>query len=145
MARFDEKQLDVVTGFSPSPDGLKPVATSASLIRRFFAVLTDLSLLAALTFALLPLLPASRDALSVFALAGFILLVSYYYFVASWLLWRKTVGGTIFDVRVVAADGDTIPLMSATMRWIGVWMSILTAGIGFLIGLPNKLSGTVQR
>ena len=141
MGRFDEKELDVVTGFSPSHDGQKPVAAS-SIARRFFAVLTDVSLLAALTFALLPLLPSSRDALSVIALAGFILLVSYYYFVASWLLWRKTIGGTIFDVRVVAADGETIPFMSATMRWIGVWMSILTGGIGFVVGLPNRLSNT---
>lgn len=144
MARFDEVELEVVADSSPSrtDDGLKPVATKAPLLRRLFALLTDLSLFAALTFALLPLLPASRDLLSLIALGGFIVIVSFYYFVGSWMLWRKTVGGTIFDVRVVGEDGESMPLVSATMRWAAIWMSVMTCGVGFAIGLPSRLSST---
>lgn len=144
MGRFEEKELMVVTGFSPSTphDGLKPVATNAPILRRVFALLTDLSLFAALVFALMPLIPASRDVLSIVALAGFVVIVSYYYFVGSWMLWRKTVGGTIFDVRVVGDDGESMPLKSATMRWVAMWMSVATCGAGFLAALPDRLSNT---
>ena len=136
MARFDEVELEAVMLDAPAP----PATTSR--LRRFFALLTDLSLFAALTFALLPLLPTSRNTLATIALSGFIVVVSYYYFVGSWLLWRKTIGGTIFDIRVVANEGDSLPLMSATMRWAGLWVSVLTLGIGFLFAVPNRLSGT---
>ena len=138
MARFDEVELVNPDGQSVTTDA----ASSAPLLRRVFALLTDLSLFAALTFALLPLLPSSNPAWSILALTGFIVVVSYYYFVGSWMLWRKTVGGTIFDVRVVARDGESMPLMSATMRWFGMWLSVLTGGLGFVIGLPNRLSNT---
>jgi len=141
MARFDEVELQAVEVDVPAGDAPQRL-TKAPRLRRLFALLTDLSLFAALTFALLPLLPASRHAFSIVALAGFIVVVSYYYFVGSWLLWRKTVGGTIFDVRVVAEDGESMPLVPATMRWIGMWLSVLTGGIGFVIGLPNRLSNT---
>jgi uncharacterized RDD family membrane protein YckC len=146
VGRFDEQELHVAAGFSPSSDGLKPITTShiakASLLRRLFALLTDVSLFAALTFALMPLIPASRDVLSLVALAGFVIIVSYYYFVGSWMLWRKTVGGTIFDVRVVGEDGVSMPLKSATMRWAAMWMSVATCGAGFLVALPDRLSHT---
>src|SRR3954471_13480131 len=114
MARFDEVEFQAVA------DTPVAAAGKAPFVRRLLALLTDLSLFAALAFALKPLLPASRDAFSLVALAGFIVIISYYYFVGSWMLWRKTVGGTIFDVRVVAEDGESMPLASATMRWAAV-------------------------
>lgn len=141
MARFDEVELQAVP--LDAAVAVEPVpATKASFVRRVLALITDLSLFAALTFALRPLLPSNRDAFPIIALAGFIVIVSYYYFVGSWMLWRKTVGGTIFDVRVASNEGDSLPLMAATMRWAGVWISVLTAGIGFLIALPDRLSNT---
>ena len=144
MARFDEVELQAVP--LDAAVAVEPVpAAKAPLARRFLALITDLSLFTALTFALRPLLPSNRDAFPVVALAGFIVIVSYYYFVGSWMLWRKTVGGTIFDVRVVANEGDSMPLMTATIRWAAVWLSVLTCGIGFLFALPDRLSNTSSR
>jgi uncharacterized RDD family membrane protein YckC len=145
MARFDEVELQAVPAEvqEPAADApAPPKIAKAPILRRLFALLTDLSLFAALTFALMPLLPASRDVLSLVALGGFIVIISFYYFVGSWMLWRKTVGGTIFDVRVVGEDGESMPLVSATMRWAAIWMSVMTCGIGFAIGLPSRLSST---
>jgi uncharacterized RDD family membrane protein YckC len=145
MARFDEVELQAVPVDVEGPAADVPPAQEipkAPILRRAFALLTDLSLFAALTFALMPLVPASRDVLSIVALAGFIVIVSFYYFVGSWMLWRKTVGGTIFDVRVVGEDGDTMPLTAAVTRWAAMWMSVVTCGIGFVIGLPGRLSNT---
>jgi uncharacterized RDD family membrane protein YckC len=114
---------------------------ASSRFQRLLALLTDLSLFVALALALSPLLPASMSWPAVAALGGFILVVSYYYFVGSWLLWGKTIGGAIFDVRVVAAGGDAMAFKNASLRWIGVCISLLTGGIGFaLAGLPSRRS-----
>jgi uncharacterized RDD family membrane protein YckC len=145
VARFDEVELQAVPGNVEAevPAAAAPQEVAkAPILRRVFAILTDLSLFAALTFALMPLVPASRDLLSLLALAGFVVIVSFYYFVGSWMLWRKTVGGTIFDVRVVGEDGESMPLASATMRWAALWVSVMTCGLGFVIGLPSRLSST---
>lgn len=134
--RFDEMELET----TPSVEPLSPVACdlSPSRFRRMFALLTDVSLFAALTLALSPLLPATRDAFAVAALIAFVVMVSYYYFVGSWLLWGKTIGGAIFDVRVVA--GAMTP-RSATLRWLGLVLSLLTGGTGFLFALlPSRRS-----
>jgi uncharacterized RDD family membrane protein YckC len=141
MPRFDEVELQAVPLGAVVPDEPQQVAT-ASALRRLLALLVDLSLFAALAFALLPLLPASRDLVSTAALSGFIAVVSYYYFVGSWMLWGKTVGGTIFDVRIVAADGEALPLWGASMRWVAIWISVLTCGIGFIVSLPDRVSAT---
>jgi len=132
--RFDEMELDglaaVIEEAPPSDD--------APRFRRLLALLTDLSLFAALTLALAPLLSPNRDAFAIASLAGFVILISYYYFVGSWLLWGKTIGGAIFDVRVVS---DAMTPRSVTMRWVGMIASMLTAGVGFLFAaLPSRLS-----
>jgi uncharacterized RDD family membrane protein YckC len=142
MTRFDEIELQAVPLGAVVAGEPPPSAAPASRLKRFLAFLTDLSLFAALTFALMPLVPASRDSLSVAALAGFIVIVSYYYFVGTWMLWGKTVGGTIFDVRIVGGDGESLPLLGATARWAALWISMLTLGIGFLLSLPDRLSQT---
>ncbi len=114
---------------------------ACSRFQRLLTVLTDLSLFVALALALTPLLPASMSWPSVAALGAFILLVSYYYFVGTWLLWGKTIGGAIFDVRVVAAGGEAMAFKNASQRWFGVCLSLLTGGIGFaLAGFPSRLS-----
>jgi uncharacterized RDD family membrane protein YckC len=105
------------------------------------ALITDLSLFLALALALSPLLPAKFTWTTIAGLAGFVLIISYYYFAGMWLLWGKTIGGTIFDVKVVSSDAASMALRRATMRWIGVVASLITGGIGFLLAmLPSRLS-----
>ena len=129
--RFDEVEFEPVpfddTSTEPAGD------TAAPRLRRLAALIIDLSLFAALALALSPLLPSSRSTLAVSALAGFGVVVSYYYFVGTWLLWGKTIGGAIFDVRVVPASAGAMSLKSATLRWLGLYLSLATGGIGFLL------------
>ena len=144
MKRFDEVELQAVPLIEdalPAPTVLEPASPHASRFNRLLALLTDLSLFAALSLSLSPLLPASKNAIAIGALAGFVLMTSFYYFVGTWLLWGKTVGGTIFDVRVVAREGTSMSFKAATLRWIGVVASLLTGGIGFLLaGFPSRQS-----
>src|SRR5205809_5570606 len=113
----------------------------APRFRRLLALLIDLSLFVALTLALSPLLPAKFKWCAVLGLAGFVLLISYYYFVGTWLLWGKTVGGAIFDVKVIASDRGVMAFRRASQRWAGVILSLLTAGLGFaLAAFPSRLS-----
>jgi uncharacterized RDD family membrane protein YckC len=134
--RFDELELDGMAAAGDDDDDAP--TDDAPRFRRLLALLTDLSLFAALTLALAPLLPPSRDPFAIASLAGFVIIVSYYYFVGSWLLWGKTIGGAIFDVRVVS---EAMTPRVATMRWIGMVVSMLTAGLGFLFAaLPSRRS-----
>ena len=64
------------------------------------------------------------------------------------MLWGKTIGGTIFDVRVAAAQG-AMSLRAATLRWTALYLSLFTAGIGLMLAalpsrlsLPDRMSGT---
>jgi uncharacterized RDD family membrane protein YckC len=96
--RFDEIELQAVTvDVDPAP----PPAPS-SIFKRLAALLIDLSLFAALGLALSPLLPASMSAISIASLAGFVVIVAFYYFAGTRALWGKTIGGAIFDVRVAS-------------------------------------------
>ncbi len=144
--RFDEVELEAV----PLIDVIIPDDTTdaAPRIKRLMALLADLSLFAALALALSPLLPQPATWIHYTALAGFVVVMSYYYFVGSWLLWGKTIGGTIFDVRVAAAQG-AMSLRAATLRWSALYLSLLTAGIGLMLAmlpsrqsLPDRMSGT---
>lgn len=141
--RFDEVELEAVPlGDADLPESDSRPSSSARWYKRLLALLTDLSVFAALTLALYPLLPSAPEWLHVAALAGFLIVVSFYYFVGTWLLWGKTIGGAIFDVRVVSTEREAMPLRSATLRWVGLYASLLTGGIGFLFSLPNRLSRT---
>jgi hypothetical protein len=136
--RFDEPELETTPTLDAPPVSAVAATPPASRFRRLFALLTDLSMFGALTLALQPLLPPTRDAFAIASLAGFVVVVSYYYFVGSWLLWGKTIGGAIFDVRVIA---EAMTPKAATLRWIGLYLSMLTAGIGFLFALlPSRRS-----
>jgi uncharacterized RDD family membrane protein YckC len=150
VQRFDEIELQPV----PPIEELPAVETllddsDAPLSHRLLALLTDLSLFVALSLALSPLLPAARNWPATLALGGFVVMISYYYFVGSWLLWGRTVGGTIFDVRVVSENDGAMSLKSASLRWLGIYIAFLTAGVGFAIAalparrsLPDRISGT---
>ena len=142
MRRFDEIELQSVPLVIEEPAAVAVTAagSSASRLRRLFALLTDLSLFAAISLALLPLLPSPPGIGAVIALSGFVLVVSYYYFAGCWLLWGKTVGGAIFDVRVTSAT-DHMSLRQASTRWAALLLSLATGGLGFLLAaLPSRRS-----
>ena len=142
--KFDEVELESVP-FEIAATTTEPAAgADAPRLKRLAALIIDLSLFAALALALSPLLPAARGPLAVGALAVFVVVVSYYYYAGSWLLWGKTIGGAIFDVRILPAHTARTPAMSlrsATLRWLGLYLSLATAGIGFLLAaLPARRS-----
>ena len=137
--KFDEMELESVP-FEITTSTEPAIDTDAPRLKRLAALIIDLSLFAALALALSPLLPATNRPLAIFALAGFVVVVSYYYYAGSWLLWGKTIGGAIFDVRVVPAQWPAMSLKSATLRWLGLILSLAT-GIGFLLAaLPSRRS-----
>ena len=150
--RFDEVELEAVPlgGIVEEdvPAVVEETSGEAARWRRMLALLTDLSLFAAILLALSPLLPQPLAWMPVTALAGFVVVLSYYYFVGAWLLWGKTVGGAIFEVRVVAEEG-AMGLRDASMRWAAVYLSFALGGLGFLLALlpsrrslPDRLSHT---
>lgn len=97
--RFDEIELQPAV-FEPESSAPPSPPATASFFKRLAALLTDLSLFAALGMAMSPLLPASMSVISIASLAGFIIIVAIYYFAGTRALWGKTIGGAIFDVRV---------------------------------------------
>ena len=138
--RFDEIEFESVP-FDISSTTEPAADTDAPRLKRLAALIIDLSLFAALALALSPFLPASRNPWSIGALAGFVVVVSYYYYAGTWMLWGKTIGGAIFDVRVVPAHTRAMSLKSATLRWLGLYLSLATGGIGFLLAaLPSRRS-----
>ncbi len=150
--RFDEVELEAVPlgGLDEDVPAVAVVASTgdAARWRRMFALLTDLSLFAAVVLALSPLLPQPLPWMPVAALAGFVVVLSYYYFVGAWLLWGKTVGGAIFEVRVAAEEG-AMTLRDASMRWAAVYLSLALGGLGFVLALlpsrrslPDRMSHT---
>jgi uncharacterized RDD family membrane protein YckC len=151
--RFDEVELEVVPLGSEEPAARVVEAEAASddatRMRRLMTLLTDLSLFAALLLTLSPLLPEPATVLSVAALGGFIVVLSYYYFVGTWLLWGKTIGGAIFEVRVVSDLDRAMSLRAASTRWAAIYLSLLSGGLGFALAalpsrrsLPDRMSGT---
>lgn len=150
--RFDEVELaPVVFELPEEPVDAAPVIPDAAAPRfkRLLALLTDLSLFVALSLALSPLLPVMFSWTAIASLAGFVVIVSFYYFVAAWLLWGKTVGGAIFDVKVIVQNGGAMSFQRAARRWAGVYLSLLSGGLGFMLAalpsrlsLPDRVSGT---
>lgn len=156
--RFDEVELEMVPLGTEEviPDAIAaaapPVqvpADEAPRMKRLLALLTDLSLFAAVVLALSPLLPQPATWLHFASLAGFVIVLSYYYFVGTWMLWGKTIGGAIFDVRVVPEDRGAMSLSSASTRWGATYLSLALAGLGFMIAalpsrrsLPDRMSNT---
>lgn len=158
--RFDEIELypdsfpaDILhhpAEIVPSPAITEPQA-AVSLWKRAITFLTDAILFIALGLALTPLLPspASQHLPAWISMAGFILLISFFYFVGSWLVWGKTLGGALFDVKIVGENGEPASVHAATGRWLAMFGSIATCGIGFALAilpsrrsLSDRLSGT---
>jgi uncharacterized RDD family membrane protein YckC len=130
-----------VTLDSVSPQTGAREINAAPRFRRLFALLTDFSLFAALAIGLSPLLPETRNWMAAASLGGFVFVVSFYYFVAMWMLWGKTIGGAIFDVKVVSTGDRSMRLKTAMLRWAALYLSLMTGGIGFLLAvLPSRRS-----
>ena len=130
--RFDEVELEAVPLMieDEPPAPVLPSSPSrssdeASWWRRALAMFTDLSVFAALALALSPLLPQPLTFLPTVSLGGFVLVFSYYYFVGSWILWGKTIGGAIFDVRV-SESARTV--RGASMRWLILILAVSVTG-----------------
>ena len=154
--RFDEVDLlpEPTSAAAPALTVAEPmeVASSApaSRWRRIAAALCDLSLFIALGLVLSPLLPPTNDLAESLAASwpiyigycGFLLLLSYHYFSGSWLLWGKTIGGAIFDVRVVADDErSALSAVQVSKRWGATLLSVVTAGLTFVPALlPSRRS-----
>jgi hypothetical protein len=140
MPRFDEIELEPAV-FDPPQAGRdrtrsrrSPPSPPPRAAHRPVA-------LRALALALSPLLPPAPRWEAFVGLGGFVLVISYYYFVGAWLLWGKTIGGAIFDIKVIPADAGAMALKNASLRWAGVCLSLLTVGIGFtLAALPFRVS-----
>lgn len=135
----------------------RPTARPAPRFNRLLALATDVSLFAAVGLALSPLVEIReslvatfRDApLGISALTAFLLLLSFYYFPLCWMIWGRTVGAAIFDLRVVSEDSSAVTAPQAARRWTATLLSLLTGLIGFLPGLlpsrrtiPDRISAT---
>lgn len=131
--RFDEIELESVPlGIDdavPQTAVVEPETDRAPFGKQFLAVLTDVSLFAALVLALTPLLPQPFDWTHIAALAGFAIVISYYYFVGTWMLWGKTIGGAIFDVRVTPSTDRAMSLRDASVRWATRYLSLAAAAL----------------
>jgi uncharacterized RDD family membrane protein YckC len=140
--RFDEIELEAVAlGIESESEAAVAEEDRARWHKRLLALLTDLSLFVALTLALSPLLPPAASWLAAASLAGFVVVISFYYFVGSWMLWGKTIGGAIFDVKLVADEGAlSVPV--ASLRWIVFVGSLLVAGLPLLFRVPDRVAGT---
>lgn len=110
----------------------------------------DLSLFVAAAIALSPIIPDGDGANPArLAVVGFLTLVSLYYLSLGWMVWGKTIGAAIMDIRVVSQNLGDVDLRRAARRWAGTILSILTLGLGFvpaLFGerktLADLMSGT---
>ena len=126
--RFDEVELQAVPFEAEEAAPSPPAAPRTQRVKHLLALLTDLSLFAALSLALSPLLPQPTTRLALSALAGFVLMLSFYYFVGAWALWGKTIGGAIFDVRV-----EKRTLRAAALRWLWLVAGMTVIAVAVLI------------
>lgn len=138
MPRFDEIELH---GHHDDEVLIAPVRSDreAPLLRRIIAFIIDFSLFVAAAIAMAPIIPEGQDATGArLAVIGFLILVSLYYLSLAWMVWGKTIGGAIMDIRVVSQSLGDVDLRRASRRWAGTVLSILTLGIGFLPVLFGK-------
>lgn len=148
MARFDEIELQGRASAPDEPDTPPQRGGDASIVRRAIAFIIDLSLFIAAAVALSPVVPEGSRAIPAWiAVGGFLILVSLYYFPLGWMVWGKTIGGAIMDVRVVSRGLGDVNLRQAARRWAGMILSILTLGAGFapaLIGERRTLADRIS-
>ena len=110
---------------------------------RFGAVLVDAVILTVVNFVLTAIIGSTAVFLG--------LAVGIVYTIGFWTASGATPGKMVFGLRVVTVDGDPIGLDKAIIRYIGLWVNVLTLGIGYLFiafrkdkrGLHDLIAGTV--
>lgn len=150
MPRFDEIELHGREGSKPADRLEGPRLEPAGILSRAVAFIIDLSLFVAAAIAMSPIIPPGHGSLPArLAIVGFLILVSLYYLGLGWMVWGKTIGAAIADVRVVSDDLGDVNVSQATRRWAGTILSLLTLGVGFLPGISgqrrtmaDRMSGT---
>jgi uncharacterized RDD family membrane protein YckC len=142
--RFDEVELAPVVFDLEEPEPAAPAANArvpAARWKRLLTLLTDVSLFVALALAMSPVLPVGMNAMAIAALVAFVVLLSFYYFVGSWMLWGKTIGGIIFGVKIIPIGATAMTFKQAAKRWVGFVVSLAAGGLGFALAiLPSRLS-----
>ncbi len=131
--------------------------TSASLGRRFGAILYDSLLVLALMFlGTLPFI-AVRGGQPVdpgnILYQVILLLITYLFFVVFWSRFGRTLGLQSWRLRIETADGSKPGFAAASLRFFAAIISWLPAGLGFWWQLWDKdgltwhdrLSGTCLR
>lgn len=137
--RFDEIELIGTARPSsasvPVENGAPRPESGAPLWRRALALGLDLSLLGALVLTLGPLFPMGIDLRAALAIAGFVATFSLCYFTSGWMVWGRTLGGAVANVRVVTDDHLGVTFRRSFLRWTGLVISLATAGVGFVPAL----------
>lgn len=119
-----------------------PTLQRVGLPRRLVAIAYDLLLIAALLMVLTGLIFAARggtpfDAQSLW-FRLMLLTACWAYFAWSWTSGGQTVGMRAWRLVLTRRDGSTVGLGQATLRYLAGWVSILTAGLGFLWSLIDR-------
>ncbi len=110
---------------------------------RFAAVLIDAVILTVVNLVLSAIFGSTA------ALLG--LALGIVYTIGFWTASGATPGKMVFGLRVLTVDGDPIGLDKAVLRYIGLWVNVLTLGIGYLMiafrkdkrGLHDLIAGTI--
>ncbi len=116
--------------------------TSASLGRRFGAIIYDSLLVLALMFlATLPFV-AMHGGEPVgpgnFAYQSTLLLIAYLFFAGYWSLYGRTLGMQAWRLQIETADGSKPGFGAVSLRFFAAIISWLPAGLGFWWQLWDK-------
>ena len=77
---------------------------------------------------------------------GVALLASPIYFITLFATIGQTIGKAVMGVRVVRLDGRAMTFKTATVRWLGYFVSVITLGLGFFwVIVDNRRQGFHDR
>ncbi len=110
---------------------------------RFAAVLVDSVILVIVNLVLTAIVGSTATFLG--------LAIGIVYTIGFWTASGATPGKMLFGLKVLTEDGEPIGLDKAVLRFIGLWVNILTLGIGYLMiafrkdkrGLHDLIAGTI--
>jgi len=121
------------------PGTAMPTPLAASRVARLAAMLVDLLLLGSidavviyLTLAIAGLTLANIAILPIVPTATFLLLLNGGYLVAFTAAGGQTIGKMLTGIRVMGDDGTRVDVGRAVLRAGGCFLSVLTAGLGYV-------------
>lgn len=137
---------------APAPILTQPIATTpfAGFWIRGLAFFIDkfiLQMVSLILYAFLPLLGTSETQLAqgqsmglLMALVAVHLLIAAIYHIWFVRYYAGTIGKILLGLTIVRADGAPMDWSTATVRFLGSWLSSLTLGVGFLMAAfdPEK-------